>query len=209
MALIRGTSRPDMLTGTDGADVIFGFGKADVVAGGAGDDAILAGPGNDLLRGDSGNDLLVGGPGRDTLVGGLGIDLLIGGPGADVFRFGWSRAPDAGSFVLDGGIGAHGRDVVLDFRQGQDKLDLSGYANLLARPGTPGEPVFLGTDPFEASFAPQIRYVIEDGHTVVQVSTTLGNPPAGVAPKVPEGPSIEIALVGRYRLELDDFILSA
>jgi hypothetical protein len=44
---------------------------------------------------------------------------------------------------------------------------------------------------------------------LVQVSTTLGNPPAGVEPRVPEGPSIEIALVGEYRLGLDDLILWA
>ena len=191
MALIIGTPHSDVLTGTDGADVVFGFSGADFIAGGEGDDAIFAGSGS------------------DTLVGGVGVDTLIGGSGADVFRFGWVREPSATSFVLDSGVGAGNRDVVLDFRQGRDKLDLSGYENILARPGVPSEPVFLGTDPFGASFAPQVRYVVEDGYTLVQVSTTLGNPPAGVEPRVPEGPSVEIKLVGEYRLGLDDLILSA
>ena len=118
MALVIGTPRPGVLTGTDGADAASGFGGADTIAGGEGDDAILAGRGDDLLRGERGDDLLVGGPGGDTLVG---------GPGADVFRFGWVREPPAGdafTFVLDSGVGAGNRDVVLDFRQGQDKLDL-------------------------------------------------------------------------------------
>ena len=212
MALVIGTPRPDVLTGTDGADAAFGFGGADTIAGGEGDDAILAGRGDDLLRGERGDDLLIGGAGGDTLVGGLGVDTLVGGPGADVFRFGWVREPPAGdafTFVRDSGVGEGNRDVVLDFRQGQDKLDLSGYENILARPGVPSEPVFLGTDPFGASFAPQVRYVVEDGHTLVQVTTTLGNPPPGLEPRVPAGPSVEIKLVGEYRLGLDDLILSA
>ena len=109
MALVIGTPHSDVLTGTDGADVVFGFSGADFVAARGGDDIILAGPG------------------RDTLDGGVGVDTLIGGPGADVFRFGWVREPSATSFILDSGVGAGNRDVVLDFRQGQDKLDLSGY----------------------------------------------------------------------------------
>ena len=207
MALIIGTPRSDVRAGTNEADVVFGFSGADDIAGGEGDDAIFAGPGDDLLRGDGGADLLVGGPGRDTLVGGVGVDTLIGGPGADVFHFGWVREPSATSFVLDSGVGAGNRDVVLDFRQGRDKLDLSGYENIFARPGVPSEPVFLGTDPFEASFAPQVRYVVEDGYTLVQVDTTLDNPPSHVEPR--PGPNVEIKLVGEYQLRLDDFILSA
>jgi RTX calcium-binding nonapeptide repeat (4 copies) len=205
MALIFGTPRPDVRAGTNEADVVFGFSGADDIAGGEGDDAIFAGPGDDLLRGDGGDDLLVGGPDSDTLVGGVGVDTLIGGPGADVFRFGWVME---NSFVfVDSGVGEGNRDVILDFHQGQDKLDLSGYRNILARPGVPSELVFLNTDPFEASFTPQVRYVVEDGYTLVQVDTTLGNPPSHVEPR--PGPNVEIKLVGEYQLRLDDFILSA
>jgi hypothetical protein len=187
MALIIGTPHSDVLTGTDGTDVVFGFSGADFIAGGEGDDAIFAGPGS------------------DTLVGGVGVDTLIGGSGADVFRFGWVME---NSFVfVDSGVGEGNRDVILDFHQGQDKLDLSGYRNILARPGVPSELVFLNTDPFEASFTPQVRYVVEDGYTLVQVDTTLGNPPSHVEPR--PGPNVEIKLVGEYQLRLDDFILSA
>jgi hypothetical protein len=105
-------------------------------------------------------------------------------------------------------VGPGERDLVLDFQQGEDKLDLGGYANLFARPGTPSEPVFLGADPFEAGFAPQVRFQVEDGRTVVQATAPLGNPPAGVEPGVPAGPSAEIELVGEHHLEARDFILT-
>lgn len=64
---------------------------------------VLGGPGDDHIRGGSGQDRIRGGSGKDT---------MIGGDGADTFIF------HRGS----------GRDTVLDFTPGTDKLELHGYA---------------------------------------------------------------------------------
>jgi len=73
---------------------------------------------------------------------------------------------------------------------------------------TPYQPICVPPSRIEASFAPQVRYRIEGGRTVVQVTAPLGNPPAGVEPGVPAGPSAEIELVGEHHLEARDFILT-
>jgi Ca2+-binding RTX toxin-like protein len=61
------------------------------------------------------NDTLNGGAGDDVLTGGLGRDMLTGGAGRDVFDF------DA---ILESGKKAATRDLVLDFKHGEDKIDL-------------------------------------------------------------------------------------
>ena len=205
----------DTVLGGAGNDTIDGYGAAGVGPVGSagiinadGPDLLFGGAGGDLLRGGGGGDLLYGGSGQDTLVGGVDVDTLIGGTGRDVFVFGRFLEPFVTNFALDTGVGPCNRDLILDFHQGQDRLDLSAYRNISARPGTPEEPVFLGTDPFEASFSPQVRYFVEGGRTVVQVTSSLGNPPVGVQPRVPAGPSAEIELVGVHHLGADDFILA-
>ena len=61
-----------------------------------------------------GDDTLSGGAGADWINGGGGNDRLSGGPGADVFFF----APGDGS------------DHIMDFQAGEDKIDLSAFAEL-------------------------------------------------------------------------------
>ena len=56
------------------------------------------------------SDRLFGHEGNDTLNGGAGNDTMSGGEGADVF-------------VWNGG-----RDVITDFENGDDRIDLSYYA---------------------------------------------------------------------------------
>lgn len=71
---------------------------------------VLRGNGGDnKLQGRGGDDHLLGGSGDDVLVGGHGHDRLTGGSGEDVFVF------EAG----------RGIDHVSDFRDGQDKIDVS------------------------------------------------------------------------------------
>lgn len=66
------------------------------------------------LTGLGGNDRLSGGAGDDHLDGGAGADFLAGGAGADLFVF--AAAADSG---IDG------RDRILDFKSGVDRIDLS------------------------------------------------------------------------------------
>lgn len=207
----------DAVFGGEGNDIIDGYGTFDTSAPRAwlaifsdGPDLLFGEDGDDLIRGGGGDDALHGGDGADTLVGGVGVDSLSGGEGRDVHVFGRMLEPftTVEELRIDTGVGPGDRDLILDFRQGEDVLDLSAYRNILARPGVPSEPVFLGTDPFEASFAPQIRYEIEEGRTVVQIVAPLGNPPGGLPPSVPEGPGAEIELLGEHHLTTDDLILA-
>ncbi|QMV61427.1 retention module-containing protein [Pseudomonas berkeleyensis] len=85
----------DTLLGSEGSDVLLGLG------------------GNDTLHGLGGNDRLEGGDGNDTLIGGKGNDILIGGAGNDTFV--WNADDRGGNY----------HDIVKDFGNGEDKLDLS------------------------------------------------------------------------------------
>lgn len=118
---IDGTNRADVLTGTAGNDDMDGRGGNDQMRGGAGNDDMDGDAGNDRLWGEDGrddidggrgNDGLDGGAGNDTLVGGRGNDTLTGGVGSDVFEF---RRGD-------------GRDVITDFTNGVDRIELDGFS---------------------------------------------------------------------------------
>lgn len=151
---LYGESGDDRLEGQGGADLLLDLQGNNLLIGGGGRDLLKTGNGNDTLRGGGGNDRLVakggadllqGGNGRDVLKGGSGDDRLDGGAGndklvasgGDDWLFGGS-----GADVLKGGTGAdvfvftrrHGSDTILDFRPGQDHIDLSAlrldYADL-------------------------------------------------------------------------------
>ena len=76
-------------------------GSANINGTGTGSDNALKGNGSsNALNGGGGDDLIKGGAGNDTLTGGDGSDIFV--------------------------IGDHdGRDVVTDFENGTDKIDLS------------------------------------------------------------------------------------
>ncbi len=130
----------DLIEGGGGTDFLLGSVGDDTLDGGAGDDFVHGGPGDDRLAGGAGGDTLRGGNGDDGLDGGIGRDLLLGHDGADTLAGG------AGSDTLVGGGGADlfvmraiepGQDLVLDFRPGEDRLDLTaaglaGEAEILA-----------------------------------------------------------------------------
>jgi hypothetical protein len=90
----------------------------DILLGGAGDDILRGGTGNDRLEGGSGNDVLIGGAGNDILIGGSGNDTLIGGEGDDIFV--WKQGDQGGK-----GMNLAAKDVVTDFGNGHDVLDLA------------------------------------------------------------------------------------
>jgi hypothetical protein len=98
---LNGTDRNELLHGGDGADRLNGSGGIDLLYGGAGDDVIDGGAGNDYLFGNAGND---------RLRGGSGDDVLKGNTGADVFVYDSANV---------------GRDIILDFEIGTDRLEVS------------------------------------------------------------------------------------
>ena len=88
---------------------------------GSGNDRVTLGGGNDLAYGGEGDDVLVGNAGADRLFGGEGNDVLNGGTGDDLM----SGGEGADRFVF-----VSGRDVVTDFENGDDDIDLRGVNGL-------------------------------------------------------------------------------
>jgi len=101
-----GTRRSDVMSGGSLDDTLSGGKGSDTLSGMAGDDVLNGGKGSDKLFGGAGQDTLNGGKGMDYLDGGEGADILSGGKGSDTFKFGDD-------------------DMVLDFKSGEDLIDLS------------------------------------------------------------------------------------
>lgn len=105
----------DRIVGQNGDDRLSGGDGHDTLSGGSGNDVLRGGRDNDRLTGGYGNDKLFGGPGRDRLIGDGGADRLVGGDDEDVFIYrnvsdsiGWRKK----------------RDLIDDFEQGEDVIDL-------------------------------------------------------------------------------------
>ncbi|HVF37587.1 MAG TPA: M10 family metallopeptidase C-terminal domain-containing protein, partial [Sphingomicrobium sp.] len=116
--------------------------------GGSGNDQLFGNSAANLLHGGNGNDALFGGDGNDTLIGGGGQDMMTGGAGADLFQF---------AAVSDSPTGAL-RDMILDFQQGSDLIDLSGIT----------AERFIGTNAFSGKVG-EVRYASFEGGTIVEV----------------------------------------
>ena len=196
--VIAGGAGSDQLDGGAGIDTLdyssaAGGVRVDLVMGRGEDDApgdsvtgferIIGSSFHDILIGDSGANGLSGGYGDDVLYGGLGRDELTGGAGADRFRFG---------FTTESGKTAATRDVVHDFHNAEDYLDLSQLDASTGRTGDQ-DPTFIGQRAFTAEG--QVRFFFEGDHTVVEVNTT------GTS-----GADMQIQLDGRVQLAAADFL---
>ncbi len=97
---ITGDGETNHIHGGRGNDVLQSLGGHDFIFGGLGEDLINAGSGNDTINGGDGNDQMSGRNGNDYLTGGAGIDHFIFTDTAEGF------------------------DVISDFTQGEDVIDL-------------------------------------------------------------------------------------
>ncbi|SDA59517.1 T1SS-143 domain-containing protein/type I secretion C-terminal target domain (VC_A0849 subclass) [Pseudomonas sp. NFPP33] len=111
--------------------------------------------GNDRLEGGAGNDWLFGQGGDDILIGGTGNDVLVGGSGNDTFV--WNAGDRGGNY----------HDIVKDFGNGADKLDLSQ--------------LLVGvSDPASADVLTQylsFDFVSDPGSTVINIASAGGGAP--------------------------------
>ena len=114
---IDGLAGDDILNGLTGNDQLAGGDGNDSLDGGSGDDTILGGNGNDILTGNAGNDMLMDGDGNDRISGGEGNDRINSGLGKDQIILG------RGHDICEVSLGL-GFDVIKDFRDRQDRIDL-------------------------------------------------------------------------------------
>ena len=117
------TEHPGTLSsiyGNEGNLVLFYYPDDDMVIenvyAGSGDDTVYGNGADNFLFGNYGDDILVGQGGNDVLIGATGNDVLVGDQGRDSFVF----APE----------GPSDWDVIIDFTRGEDKIDLSYFANI-------------------------------------------------------------------------------
>ena len=166
----------DTIDGSGGNDLIYSNGGNDYIVGSGGLDSVNAGIGNDLLNfthsadrtlllGNQGNDTLVGGSGNDTLHGGFGADRMTGGGGVDYFSPNARTASNAGA-----------ADVITDFTQGADKINLAGLGYTGISTGASGN---------------TLGYAHSGGLTII----------AGAGAE-----RFEIQLVGTFTLASSDFV---
>ena len=83
-------------------------------------DSIVGTTGKDVISGTAFDDYLFGGRRGDTIDGGAGDDRIDGGGGKDYLT--GAAGADTFVFVADGR-----NDFIMDFEDGTDRIDLSGY----------------------------------------------------------------------------------
>ena len=142
-----------------GDDRVLGGMNSDTVHGGAGSDTVWGGDGSDKIDGGDDADLLWGQAGLDTLAGGLGNDTVSGGSGRDIMSGGFGNDRFDFDFKTDSARGA-AHDLITDFQNNHDKLDLSGID---AKTGLGGNQAFkfIGTHTF-THHQGELRFVVTD-----------------------------------------------
>jgi Ca2+-binding RTX toxin-like protein len=180
---ITGYSSGDYLTAWGGNDLVRGLQGNDILEGGDGNDTLVGGTGDDTLKGEAGDDVLRGGDGNDVLVGGAGRDTLQGDAGADIFRF---------FSVAEIGKAGGTRDVVRDFEQGLDLIDLSK----IDPSADAGDQAFAFVADFTDTGVAEVRAVVSGTNTLVQLDAD-GDARADAI----------MVLTGVYALTASDFML--
>lgn len=173
---------------TGGQNAIHNSGKiAGLIEGGNGVDTIDNTDGviTGLVSLRNGNDTYLGGRDAERICGAAGLDTLAGRGGADTFIYksvGESTVADAG------------RDVILDFTSGSDKINLFGIDASAAVAGNQNF-TFIGAGAF-TGVAGELHYSVVNGTTLVSADVN-GDKIADFA----------INLKGAMMLSSADFVL--
>ena len=136
------------LRGSNSSDILRGDGNANRIDGGLG---------MDMLRGNGGNDVILGGGGDDQITGGADADRLTGGSGNDTFIY---------TSTGDSTVASGGRDFILDFLQGADKISLSQIDANTAASGNQAFS-FVGTNAF-SNVAGELRQSASGANTLIE-----------------------------------------
>ncbi|MBF8728909.1 calcium-binding protein [Pseudomonas guariconensis] len=148
------------------------------LTGNAANNEIRGSNGNNVLNGGLGNDVLYAGDGdTNVLIGGIGSDILYGGSGKDTFTF---------KALNEMGLNAT-QDMIYNFDQGMDKLDLSALKGY----------TFLGKTGDFTGAAKQLRYEDDGQGNVILYGTSNADNKA----------DFSIKLVGINSLADTDLIL--
>jgi len=208
---LYGSGGDDIIYGDAGDDSIYGGSGTNILIGGAGADGMNgftgtatasyatssaaislnltsnANTGGDAqgdtlygianIIGSGFNDIIVGNYMDNTIIGGAGVDTLSGGTGADIFKY---------SAATESGAAAGVRDIITDFTEGTDKIDLGDFA---------GAFTFKGTSAFTGA-AHEVNYAQVSGNTIIGVDAD-GN---GAL-------DFQIELAGLHTLTANDFLL--
>lgn len=116
---------------------------------------VIGGNGGDLLTGSNVANQLTGGTSTDVLTGLGGRDILTGGAGADLFVF---------VALSDSGVKGSQRDLIADFAQGSDQIDLAGIDAKSG--GVDDDFTFIGISNF-TGVKGQLRESFSGGNTIV------------------------------------------
>ena len=171
----------------DSDDEEYGNGN-DLIFGGRGNDNIRGGAGHDRLFGGNGSDNISGGAGEDILIGGAGGDHLLGGSENDIFRFDSVRH-------ITTKKGAD--DRIVDFAQGEDKIDLS---SIDAATDSPGHQrfIFAGEGQLDEAFSSKLHYrYLDHVNKTVVFGDVNGD----------RHPDFYLEIQGEHMLQEADFIL--
>ena len=220
--ILTGNSAANTLTGAGGSDTLNGGAGADTMIGGIGSDIYLvdsvadvvtelAGQGIDTVRssvdyalkanfetliltgtlgiggvGNSAANTITGNSGNNTIRGAGGHDVLTGAGGNDTFKY---------NAITDSGLTAGTRDVISDFVQSADRIDLSVID---ANGGLAGNAfTFLAAkDAGFTGVAGELRHITSGADTMVEGDTN-GDSVA----------DFQILLTGSFTLTAVDFVL--
>jgi Ca2+-binding RTX toxin-like protein len=119
------------------------------ITGNAGNNTLTGSSTADTLDGGAGNDVLLGGLGNDVLIGGSGQDTLTGGTGNDIFTF---------NVTKDSSTSATKADVITDFVQGEDVIDLSGIDAFRKTNAVNDTFIWRETDAFSSRTQGEVRF---------------------------------------------------
>lgn len=126
-------------------------------------------------------DTIIGNSGNNLLIGRGGADTLTGGAGADVFQY--NHPTSSGGDI---GISPTNLDIITDFANGIDKIDLSDFAGTFA---------FRGTGAFTGT-THQVNYSKVAGNTFIGLDID-GNKTLDA----------QIELLGLHNMTASDFVL--